>query len=87
MLCYGNRITAVGNRQNAVCGIDIFWIISEKVLKNKEKIDVEKSVGNVDNSLKTRLRFLGEGAPNRFRRRKLWKVNAEKRRKWGREFW
>ena len=53
----------------------------------KEKIDVEKSVGNVDNSLKSRLRFPGRGTSRRLRRRKLWKVNAKKRRKSGWDFW
>ena len=67
--------------QTAVCGVDIFWYICGKALKHKEKIDVEKSVGNVDNSLKTRLRFPGTDAIDRIRRRKLWKVNAKKRRK------
>ena len=54
---YGNRITGNGTVQTAVCGVDIFWYICGEALKHKEKIDVEKSVGNVDNSLKTRLRF------------------------------
>ena len=73
--------------QTAVCGVDIFWHICGEALKHKEKIDVEKSVGNVDNSLKTRLRFPGAEVFDGLRRRKLWKVNAEKRRKWSRDFW
>ena len=73
--------------QTAVCGLDIFWHISGEPLKYKEKIDVEKSVGNVDNSLKTRLRFPGAEVFDGLRRRKLWKVNAKKRRKWNRDFW
>ena len=84
---YGNRITGNGTVQTAVCGVDIFWYICGEALKHKEKIDVEKSVGNVDNSLKSRLRFPGGGTFHRLRRRKLWKVNAKKRRKTGRDFW
>ena len=84
---YGNRITADGAVQTAVCGIDIFCHFSKEPLKYKGKIDVEKSVGNVDNSLKTRLLFFRTGPFDRFRRRKLWKVNAKKRRKSGRDFW
>ena len=76
-----------GTVQTAVCGIDIFWLFCAKALKYKGKIDVEKSVGNVDNSLKTQLRFPGNSAADRLRQRKLWKVNAKKRRKLSWDFW